>query len=55
MTNIPGTNKSLIVVADTDGFIAVLSEEDVNHEKATATLTKLLQQDAQAVFPLTTA
>ncbi len=52
--NIPGTNKPLIVVADTDGLIAVLSVEDVNHEKATATLAKLLQHDAQTVFPLTT-
>jgi predicted nucleic acid-binding protein len=54
MTNIPGTKKQLIVVTDTDGLIAVLSEEDVNHKKAKATLAKLLQHDAQMVFPLTT-
>lgn len=54
MTNIPGIKKQLLVVADTDGLISVLSEEDVNHEKAAATLAKLLQQDAQTVFPLTT-
>jgi predicted nucleic acid-binding protein len=51
--SIPGTNQ-LVVVSDTDGLIAVLSEEDKNHQKATETVAKLLQQDAQTVFPITT-
>lgn len=50
--NIPGT-KQLIVVGDTDGLIAVLSLEDANHESAVAIATKLLQLDAQIVFPIT--
>lgn len=50
--NIPGT-KQLIVVGDTDGLIAVLSSEDVNHDQAVAAATKLLQLDAQTVFPIT--
>lgn len=52
--SIPGTSKSLTVVGDTDGLIAVLHEEDVNHKKAVATVTSLLEHHAQTVFPLTT-
>ena len=48
-----GTNKPLIVVGDTDGLIAVLHEEDANHEKAVTAVKKLMQQDAQTIFPLT--
>lgn len=50
--NTLGTN-SLIVVGDTDGLIAILSEEDANHKKAVATVVKLLQLEAQTVFPIT--
>lgn len=50
--NTPGT-KQLIVVGDTDGLIAVLSSEDANHDSAVAVATKLLQLDAQIVFPIT--
>jgi len=50
--NIPGTNP-LIIVGDTDGLIAILSSEDVNHKKAVATVAKLLQFEAQTVFPIT--
>ncbi len=49
-----GTNKPLIVVGDADGLIAILHEEDANHEKAVATVKNLMQQDAQTIFPLTT-
>lgn len=52
--NTLGTNQPLIVVGDTDGLIAILYEEDVNHKKAVETVAKLLQHDAQTVFPLTT-
>lgn len=66
--NTPGINKPLIakqedapllvgefiVVGDTDGLIAILNEEDANHKKAVETVARLLQQDAQTVFPLTT-
>lgn len=52
--NTRGINQPLIAVGDTDGLIAVLSEEDANHEKAVSTVAKLLQHDAQTVFPLTT-
>ncbi len=54
MMNTPGTSKQLIVVGDTDGLIAILHEEDANHKKAVETVVKLLQHDAQTVFPLTT-
>lgn len=52
--SIPGTSKSLIVVGDTDGLIAILHEEDINHKKAVETVTRLLTYNAQTVFPLTT-
>lgn len=52
--NTPGTNKPLVVVGDTDGLIAILHEEDINHQQAVQTVAKLLQHDAQTVFPLTT-
>lgn len=52
--NTPGVKKPLIVVGDTDGLIAILHEEDANHKKAVETVAKLLQHDAQTVFPLTT-
>lgn len=50
----PGTSKPLIVVGDSDGLIAILHEEDINHKKAIVTVTRLLTYDAQTVFPLTT-
>lgn len=50
----PGTKKPLIVVGDTDGLIAILHEGDLHHRQAVETVAKLLQQDAQTVFPLTT-
>ena len=52
--NTRGINQPLIAVGDTDGLIAVLSEEDAGHNKAVSTVAKLLQHDAQTVFPLTT-
>lgn len=52
--SMPGTSKSLIVVGDTDGLIAILHEEDANHKKAVATVTNLLTHNAETVFPLTT-
>lgn len=45
--------KQLVVVGDTDGLIAILSKEDSNHERAVVAATKLLQLDAQTVFPIT--
>lgn len=50
----PGTNKPLVVVGDTDGLIAILHKEDLLHKQAVATVSKLLQHDAQTIFPLTT-
>lgn len=50
----PGIKKQLIVVGDTDALIAILHEEDKSHQKAVETVAKLLQHDAQTVFPLTT-
>lgn len=50
--NIRGA-KQLIAVGDTDGLIAILSREDANHDQAVAAATKLLQLDAQTVFPIT--
>lgn len=52
--NIHGINQSLVVIGDTDGLIAILHEEDKNHQKAKDTIVKLLQNDAQTIFPLTT-
>lgn len=50
----PGVNQPLIAIGDTDALIAVLSSEDVNHKRAVSTVEKLLQHDAQTIFPLTT-
>lgn len=50
----PGTRKQFIVVGDTDGLIAILHEADLHHKEAVETVAKLLQQDAQIIFPLTT-
>lgn len=50
----PGVNSPLIAVGDTDGLIAILHEEDKNFLKAKETTIKLLQNDAQVIFPLTT-
>lgn len=52
--SMPGISKPMIVVGDTDGLIAVLHEEDTNHKKAVETVSKLLKQNAQTIFPLTT-
>jgi predicted nucleic acid-binding protein len=51
--NIHGTNQ-LLVIGDSDGLIAILNEEDKNHGLAKETVIKLLQHDAQTIFPLTT-
>ena len=50
----PGTDQPIIVIGDTDGLIATLHEEDKNFLKAKETIIKLLQNDAQVIFPLTT-
>lgn len=49
MTNIP-----IIVVGDTDGLIAILHSEDINHKKAVETVTKLISLNAQIIFSVTT-
>lgn len=49
-----GSNQPLIVIGDTDGLIAILHEKDKNFKRAKETITKLLQNDAQVIFPLTT-
>lgn len=50
----PGTNQPFIVIGDADGLIAVMHEEDKNHLRAKETVAKLLQNDGQVIFPLTT-
>lgn len=50
----PGIKKQLLVVGDTDALIAILHEGDLNHQQAIETVSKLVQLDAQTVFPLTT-
>lgn len=50
----PGTNQPLIVIGDSDGLIAILHQEDKNFQKAKKTIAKLVQNDAQVIFPLTT-
>lgn len=50
----PGTDKQLIVIGDTDGLIAILHKGDSHHQEAVKTVVKLLEHDAQTVFPLTT-
>lgn len=49
-----GTNKSLIVVGDSDALIAIMHEGDLHNKKIVETVSKLLRYDAQTVFPLTT-
>lgn len=52
--NIHGINQPFIVVGDSDGLIAVLHEGDKNHIIAKEIITRLLQNEAQTIFPLTT-
>lgn len=52
--NTHGTNQQITVIGDSDGLIAILSEEDKNHALAKETVARLLQHDAQTIFPLTT-
>ncbi|MBI4990656.1 PIN domain-containing protein [Candidatus Gottesmanbacteria bacterium] len=49
-----GTNQPLIAIGDSDGLIAILHEEDKNFQRAKETIARLLQNDAQVIFPLTT-
>lgn len=54
MINTRGANRWFIVIGDSDGLIAVLHEEDKNHTRAKQSVAKLLGNDAQTIFPLTT-
>lgn len=49
----PGTDTNMLVIGDTDGIIAILHEEDRNHLHAKKTAEKLLEINAQTIFPLT--
>ena len=51
--NIRGTSRQ-VVIGDSDGLIAILHEEDKHHLRAKETIAKLLQNDGQVMFPLTT-
>ena len=51
----PGTNDDapLVVIGDADGLIALLQEDDSNHEKAVRIARHCVEQRAEVVFPLT--
>lgn len=50
----PGTNLLSVVIGDSDGLIAILHEEDNNFQIAKKTVARLVQNDIQVIFPLTT-
>jgi predicted nucleic acid-binding protein len=51
----PGTNDHapLVVIGDADGLIALLQEDDSNHEKAVRIARRCVEQHAEVIFPLT--
>lgn len=49
-----GVNISKRVIGDTDGLIAMMSQEDALFEKATSTIKFLIENDYQIFFPVTT-
>jgi predicted nucleic acid-binding protein len=51
----PGTNDAvpLVVIGDADGLIALLQEDDSNHEKAVQIARRCIEQHAEVIFPLT--
>jgi predicted nucleic acid-binding protein len=53
--NMPGTNDAapLVVIGDADGLIALLQEDDSNHEKAVQIARRCVEQHAEVIFPLT--
>jgi predicted nucleic acid-binding protein len=53
--NMPGMNEEapLVVIGDADGLIALLQEDDSNHEKAVQIARWCVQQHAEVIFPLT--
>jgi predicted nucleic acid-binding protein len=50
-----GTNEDmpLVVIGDADGLIALLQEDDSNHEKAVQIARRCVEQRAEVIFPLT--
>lgn len=53
MTNTPGMNKPLVIVADTDAIIAQTFLEDSHHHKAESLGKKLAEAGALIIFPAT--
>jgi predicted nucleic acid-binding protein len=53
--SMPGTNDDapLVVIGDADGLIALLQEDDSNHEKAVQIARRCVEQHAEVIFPLT--
>jgi predicted nucleic acid-binding protein len=51
----PGTNDDAprVVIGDADGLIALLQEDDSNHEKAVRIARRCVEQRAEVIFPLT--
>lgn len=49
----PGTSEPLIIIGDSDGLIAIVHQDDQHHNRATETVRRLLQHDAQVIFPIT--
>jgi predicted nucleic acid-binding protein len=51
----PGINDiaPLVVIGDADGLIALLAEDDSNHEKAVRITRWCVEQHAEVIFPLT--
>lgn len=44
----------MTIVGDSDGLIALLNEDDINHLRAKRVVQKIWEEEAQVVFPVTT-
>jgi predicted nucleic acid-binding protein len=53
MTNTPGRNDTPVIVGDADALIAIIHEDDIHHQNAVSLLRKLVEQQANIIFPLT--
>ena len=51
----PGINNDapLVIIGDADGLIALLQEDDGNHDKAVQISQYCVEQHAEVIFPLT--
>lgn len=46
-------NKPPIVIVDADAIIAQINSEDIHHQKANAISQRLIEKNAQVIYPVT--